>query len=338
MDKPDKVLEALKAGKYSPLYFLQGDEPYYIDLITDYIEENALNNGEKGFNQTVIYGKDVQMKDILSFARRFPVMSERQTVIVREAQEVSDFNKAGARKLLESYIEKPVPSTVLVFAYKYKKLDGKTKLAKSIAKHCVLVESKKIYDNALPGWIEKYFKSKQLRTTPDASYLLAESIGNDLSRITNEIDKMLLNIDAKSLISADTISTYIGISREYNVFELQRVLGQKNVSKAYRMVNYFAENPKEHPVIPIIASLYSYFCKVLIMHQYGAASANDLAKKLKVNPFFIKEYNLAKQKYSAGKILKIIHYLREADLQSKGINSTANDAAILKELVFKILH
>jgi DNA polymerase-3 subunit delta len=334
----DSVLKDLKSNKYAPVYFLQGDEPYYIDLIAEYIENHALSPEEKGFNQTVVYGKDVNVVGILNTARRFPVMAQRQVVIVKEAQEIQDLGQEKARTMLQNYCLKPVPSTILVFCHKYKKLDGRSKLAQTIAKESVFIETKKLYDNQIPNWISNYFQEKGFKITEKAVILLAEFIGNDLSRMANEIDKLLINFTEKVQINEEVISKYVGISKEYNTFELQDALAKKDVVKANRIVNYFALNPKNNPIIPIIALLYSYFTKVMMVHHSEDKSKQGIAKTLGVNPFFVDDYLTASKNYSVPKLIKVIEFLREADLHSKGINSNIEDGQILKELVFKVLH
>ena len=334
-----QVLQSLKTGQYASVYFLQGDETYYIDLIADYIEENAIPEHEKGFNQMIMYGKDVSLNTVITNARRFPMMAERQLVMVKEAQEIQDFNKAEAVKLLEAYLEKPVASTVLVFCYKYKALDNRKALTKLIDKNAVLVNAKKLYDNQVPDWVKNYVAEKGFEISPKATFMISEFVGNNLERISNEIDKMLLNLNDTRQIAENHVEKYIGVSRDYNVFELQKALTQKNVLKANQIINYFAANPRGNPVIPIIAMLFSFFSKLLMAHHTKDKSDKNLAAVLKVNPFFVKEYKLAMSNYQLPKVIDNIHHLRNADLQSKGVQvGTVNEVQILKELVFKLLH
>ncbi len=335
---PETILKDLKSGKYAPIYFLQGDEPYYIDLISDYIENHALMPAERGFNQTIVYGKDVSMSQIMGSAKRFPMMAQRQVVIVKEAQEIIDFRTEVGKDMLVSYCEKPLPTTVLVFCHKHKKIDSRTKLAKTLAKTAVLVETKKLYDNQLPNKVIEIMTEKGYKIGAKASVIFAEHIGNDLSRIVNEADKLLLNLMEGTEITAEHIAEHVGVSKEFNTFELQEAIGQKNILKANQIVNFFASNPKDHPVIPIIALLFGYFSKLLLMHHATDKSKPALAKKLGVNPYFIEGYQRAGRHYSLSKVMQIIGFLRRADLQSKGINSNIKDGEILKELVFKILH
>lgn len=334
----DSVLKDLKANKYSPFYFLQGEEPYYIDLIAEYIENHAIKPEERGFNQSIIYGKETNIMNILNVARRFPVMAQRQVVIVKEAQEIADLGQEKARTMLQNYCLKPVPSTILVFCHKYKKLDGRSKLAQTIAKETVFIETKKLYDNQIPSWITNYFQEKAFKITEKAIIMLSEFIGNDLSRMANEIDKLLINFTEKVQINEELVSKYVGISKEYNTFELQDALSKKDILKANKIINYFASNPKNNPIIPIIALLYSYFTKIMLVHNSADKSKQGIAKALGVNPFFADDYIVASKNYPISKVVKIVSFLHEADLSSKGINANLEDGQILKELVFKVLH
>ncbi|WP_338814137.1 DNA polymerase III subunit delta [Bernardetia sp. Wsw4-3y2] len=341
--KPEEILKDLSAGKFSPFYFLMGEESFYIDKISDYIEENALEKSERSFNQTVLYGKDIQMKDIISQAKQFPVMAMRQVVIVKEAQEISDFGRETAKTQLQNYAEKAVPTTVLVFLYKHKKLALNTKLAKAIDKHAILVESKPLYENQVPAWIGNYLQQKKYRITPDATAWLIENVGIELSRLANEIDKLLLNFgkaevgSQPSQITTELVKKYIGTTKEYNVFDLQRAIAQRNSLKTHKIINTFAANPKDNPVIPIVSSLFGYFCKLILIHKNQGKSNNELAGILKVSPFFVKDYSAAARNYNIPKILFVLHALRIADAQSKGINSSAKDEEILRELAVRIL-
>ena len=335
----DSVIKDLRDKKYAPVYFLQGEEPYYIDLISDFIEKNCLGESEKGFNQTVLYGKDVNMNTILLNAKRFPMMSERQVVIVKEAQEISDLGKEAGDKQLEAYLQNPLPSTVLVFAYKYKSLDGRKGLAKTVDKFAVLVNSKKLYDNQLPEWVAGYLSHKNYKLSQKGAVMVADYIGNNLSRIANEMDKLLINVKNGEEVTEELIEKHVGISKEYNVFELQKALINKDIVKANRIVNYFEANPKNNPLIPIVTVLFNFFSKLLVLHGTENKSEGNIAKELQVNPYFVKDYITAARVYSVGHVAKIIHYVRQADNASKGIDSvSSSEGQILKELVFKILH
>ncbi|MGB3616857.1 MAG: DNA polymerase III subunit delta [Catalinimonas sp.] len=335
---PESVLKELQAGRFAPVYFLQGDEPFYIDQIADWIEANALAPHERGFNQVVIYGKETDLPTVLNHARRFPMMAERQVVVVREAQELSDLNREPGQKLLVSYLERPLPSTILLFCHKHKALDGRKKLAQVLDKRAVLVTTKRLYDNQVPGWIENYLRERRHSATPDAVRLIAESIGADLSRLSNEVDKLLINHRSDAPITPDEVQRYIGISKDYNVFELQRALAHRDALKAHRIVRYFAEDPKNHPLLPIIAVLFSFYGKILTAHACGNQSERELAKTLKINPYFVKEYLLARRNYPLPRAAAAVRALREADLQSKGVEGgTMNDGQIMRELLIRLL-
>ncbi|HYG40934.1 MAG TPA: DNA polymerase III subunit delta [Cytophagales bacterium] len=336
---PESVLKDLKSNKYAPVYFLQGEEPYYIDKISDYIEANALKEHEKGFNQIIMYGQDAPMSVILNNARRYPMMSERQVVIVKEAQNIPDFTKENAEKMFGAYVSNPLPSTILVFNYKFKKLDARKSQTKQIEKFAVCVESKKLYDNQVPDWVTKYVNDKGFKVSPKTTLLISDFIGNNLERISNEIDKLLINLNPGEEITPDLVQKYIGISKEFNVFELQKALTTKDIVKANQIINYFAANPKNNPVIPIISSLFSYFTKLLLAHHSKDKSEKGLALALSVNPFFVKDYLAGVRNYPLVKVISIIHFIKTADLQSKGVESTSiSEGEIMKELVYKILH
>ena len=334
-----QILENLKAGQFAPIYFLQGEESYYIDLIADFIENSALDDMAKGFNQIILYGKDVRINDVLNNAKRFPMMSDRQVVIVKEAQSIQDIGKEAGEKQLLQYLHNPLPSTILVFCYKHKKLDRRKALGKALEKNTVFLTSNKLYDNQVPDWIRSYFKEKNFKITDKSVFMLAEYIGNNLERLSNEIDKLLINFKEKVEINDQLIQKYVGISKEYNAFELQKAVALKEVIKANKIINYFAANPKNNPVIPIISILYSFFSKLLVLHGTADKSDKNLAAVLKVNPYFVREYKTAANNYSATHVVRVIGELRHADLQSKGvIAANLPDDQILKELIFKILH
>jgi len=329
----EQIISDLKKKVYHPVYFLEGEETYFIDTITDYIAENTLNEAEKEFNQTILYGKDVDIFRILNEAKRFPMMAERQVVIIKEAQHVNKLEE------LETYLQHPLKSTILVICYKYKELDKRKTIAKTIAKSGVLFTSEKLYENKIPDWIERYTKEKNIAIHPKASLLLAEYLGNDLSRIVNEIDKLLINKSAKGEINLEDVQGNIGISKDFNVFELQNAITKKEVVKANRIINYFSANPREHPLSLIIATLYSYFSKIMVFHSLKDKSQSNVASALKVHPFFVKEYEMAARNYSLQKLIKIVSYLREYDTKSKGIDTGyIPDGELMKELLFKILH
>lgn len=333
------ILKKLKNNEFAPVYFLQGEEAFFIDRVSDFIEDNAMDEGMRSFNQIVMYGKEADLQTILTHAREFPMMSERRVVIVKEAQEIQTINKEEGEKLISDYIQNPQPSTILVFCYKYKSLDKRKKLAKSLDKHAVVLNSTKLYDNQLPDWVETYVKEKKFTIHHKATQLIVENIGNSLSRIANEIDKMMINFPDKVEISPEHVYKYIGISKEYNVFELQRALAYKNVLKANEILAYFASDPKSNPIIPIISVIFSFFNKVMLVHHAKDKSERHMASLLKINPFFVKEYMMAARNYSLGQVIRNMKFIREGDLRSKGIGAAPmGDHQILKELIFKLMH
>ncbi len=336
---PSAVLSDIKAGKYAPVYFLQGDESFYIDQIADYIEENAIEEAQKGFNQVIVYGKDIDVAGILNHAKRFPMMSDRQVVIVKEAHEIADLGKEDRQKMMLTYLQNPVPSTILVFCYKYKTLDKRKALGKNIEKLAVCVTSKKMYDNQLPDWVESYIKTKGCTIEVKAKQMLVDFLGNDLKKLSNEIDKILINFTGSITISPEHVQKYVGISKEYNVFELQNAIINKNVVKANKIVNYFEANPRKNPIIPVIAVLFGFFSKLLIGHHQKDKSDANLSSAMGVNKFFLKDYKNALRHYNLLKTIHSLGYLKEADLRSKGVGSgTMTEGDNLRELVFKILH
>jgi DNA polymerase-3 subunit delta len=334
----ENIIADLKARKFKPIYLLQGDEPYFIDQIVDFMENNILSDMERGFNQTVLYGKDTDMSAVLNAAKRFPMMSDYQLVVVKEAQDL-DWPKGDRENAyLINYFEKPQPSTILVFAYKQGSIDKRKKLFKAISNSGVVFQSDPVRDYKIVAWIQDFLQSKGYKIAPAALNLLAEYLGTDLSKIVNELEKLFLNIDKSVIIDTDLIQRNIGISKDYNVFELQKALATRNVLKSNQIINYFAENPKSNPLVMVMANLYGYFSKILKYHYL--TNKADAAKELGVCPFFVKDYESASRTFSLAKTYQIISYLREYDLKSKGLDSTGNteDGELMKELVFKILH
>jgi len=326
-------MDELKSGTYRPVYFLMGEEPYFIDIITKYIAENALPPEQHAFNQLVMYGKDVTVAQIDDTARRFPMMSERLVVIVKEAQNIKNINN------LVHYVQKPLNSTVLVINYKYKSIDKRKKLYKALKKDGVILESKKLYENQIPLWISNYLEEKEFTIEPLASRLLVDNLGSDLEKIANELNKLIIVLKKGSKINSLHIEENIGISKDYNVFELQNALMNRDIMKANRIVKYFGDNPKSTPFIMAINSLYYFFSKILIIHSLKDKSQQSVATALKVHPFFAKNYLKAVQTFNLNKLVYIISVLREYDLKSKGVNNNSmTDGELLKEMIFKIMH
>ena len=336
------IIKDLKARKFKPLYLLQGEESYYIDQVVDYLERNVLNEGERGFNQTILYGKDTDMATILNAAKRYPMMSEYQLIIVKEAQDLKWAKETeGAGKGAEvvlNYFEKPLPSTILVFAYKYGNFDKRKKIYNAIMSNGVVFQSDPVRDYKLMPWIEAHIKEKGYQIAPQAAALMAEYLGTDLSKIANEVEKLCLNISKDTVIQTDHIQRNIGISKEYNVFELQKALAARNVLKCNQIINYFADNPKANPMVMVMANLNSYFTKILKYHYLP--NKNDAAKELGISPYFIKDYEMAARNFNLNKVFDIVSLLREYDLKSKGLDSTGNttDGELMKEMIFKMIH
>ncbi|MCC8409934.1 DNA polymerase III subunit delta [Mucilaginibacter sp. UR6-1] len=335
------ILKDLKNRKFKPVYLLHGEEPYYIDLISNYIEHHALPAAERGFNQTVLYGKDTDIMTVLNAAKRYPMMADYQVVLVKEAQEMKwgkdDDDKKHINPIL-AYLENPLPSTILVFCHKYGKFDKRKKTYKAIDKNGLVFESTSLYDNKIPGWIEGFIQEKNYRINQQASALLAEYLGNDLSKIANELEKLMLNVPQGEEITLKHIQDNIGISKEYNVFELQAALAKKDVLKTNQIINYFEANPKANPIVLLFGNLNNYFSKVLVYHYVKDKSPQNLAKEMGVNPYFVKDYEQAARNYNFAKTMQIIGLLREYDLKSKGVESNLPPGELMRELMFKILH
>ncbi|MDR2682821.1 MAG: DNA polymerase III subunit delta [Dysgonamonadaceae bacterium] len=338
----EQIMSELKGKQYRPIYFLMGEEPYFIDAITDYIAENALQEHEKAFNQTVMYGKDVTIYQVIDAAKRFPMGASRSVVIVREAQDVTDPDDKRTKGKMDKllfYAEKPLHSTVLVIAYKYKTLDKRSKLYKQLEKTAVILDSKKIYEDKVPGWVDNYLSGHGYTIETKAALLLTDYLGNELGKVVNELDKLMIVLSGENIrkITSDHIERNVGISKEYNVFELQKALGERNILKANRIVLHFSQNPKENPMVLVVSSLFGFFEK-LLKYSY-LSDKSQAAAVLKVNPYFLRDYEAAVRKYPAGKLVQIISLLREYDLKSKGVgNSSASDGDLMREMIYKIMH
>ncbi|HNW69356.1 MAG TPA: DNA polymerase III subunit delta [Bacteroidales bacterium] len=333
MKSYDEIIKDIQRKIYYPVYFLSGEEPYYIDLISDYIEENLLQPEEKEFNLTVMYGRDTDAQAIMDSCKRFPMMSNYQLVIIKEAQDVKDIDA------LEKYIANPLDSTILVICYKYHKVDKRKTFAKLLEKKAVLFESSKVYDNQVPAWIAAYVKEHGYSIQQKAAIMMAEFLGADLSKIVNEVSKIIINYPKGSEITPEQVELNIGISKDFNVFELQKALGTKNVFKANQIIKYFAENEKDNPIVKVIPILFSYFVKVFLYHNLKDRTPNNVASALSINRMFIDDYATAARNYPRQKLRDIFGYLREYDIRSKGVGSaTTNSGELMKEMVYKILH
>jgi DNA polymerase III subunit delta len=328
----EKIITEWKKKIYKPFYWLEGEEEYFIDKVMDYAEHNILNETETGFNLTVFYGKDATWPDVINACRRYPMFSERQVVLLKEAQQMKDIEK------LESYVENPLGSTLLVVSYKDKKIDGRTKFAKLLKERGVLLSTKKIYENQLPQWTEEIVNNHGYEISRKAIMLLVDHIGNDLSRIENEIEKILVNLGKRKTINEDDIEQYIGISKEFNVFEFQNALAAKDLPNCIRIVQYFEDNPKAAPIQLIFPSLYSFFSKLYMIHGLNTRDEKTVAASLGLNPFFVKDYLKAVHVYSFPEVEKAILLLHHYNLRSVGIADVGTeDASLLKEMVYKII-
>ncbi|WP_323789632.1 DNA polymerase III subunit delta [Psychroserpens sp.] len=333
MEDVKQIVADIKKGQIKPIYFLMGEEPYYIDAISDYIETNVLAEEEKGFNQMVLYGRDVAIDDIVSNAKRYPMMAERQVVIVKEAQDL-----ARTIDKLESYAKNPQPTTVLVINYKYKKIDKRKALYKTIKKSGVVFESKKLYENQVADWIRRVLSGQNYTISPKASQMLVEFLGTDLSKINNELEKLKIVLPEGTQISAEHIEENIGISKDYNNFELRKAIGERNSVKVFKIVNYFANNPKDNPMVVTVSLLFSFFSQLLHFHGLHDKNPRNVASSLKINPYFVNEYVSAARNFPMRKVSGIVSILREFDVKSKGVNSNAvPQGDLLKELMVKIL-
>jgi len=353
LEKAKQIVNSIKKGDVKSVYFLMGEEAYYIDAISNYIEASVLSEEEKGFNQMVLYGRDVTIEDIVGHAKRYPMMSERQVIIVREAQDLSRTienlvsyveNPQPSTVLVFcykyktlSYVENPQPSTVLVFCYKYKTLDKRKKLSKSIAKYGVIFESKKLFENQVPDWIKHVLLQRGFDITPKAAQMLVEFLGNDLGKVNNELEKLQLISKSGTQFTPQLIEENIGISKDFNNFELQNAIGEYNIKKAFAIVQYFAQNPKNNPMVLTISLLYNFFSKLLRYH--ALTNKADASRALGVNPFFVKDYQRAAGNYPMKKVSAIISTIRDIDMKSKGVGAAnLSQGDLLKELLVKIFN
>lgn len=330
----EQILADIKKRVFYPIYLLMGEEPFFIDTISNELENSILDEADRSFNQIVIYGSDVTAKDIMMQARAFPMMGDRLVVIVKEAQNVKDIEN------LADYIDKLPATTILILNYKYKKLDKRRALAKYIDKKGVLFESKKLYDNNIPEWITKYLASKKYNITPKATQMIADFLGNDLHKVRNELEKLMVAIPASKRIDDVDVEYNIGISKDFNVYELQKAIGSKDFLKANRIINYFGDNPKDNPIIMTITVLYGYYTKLLKLHFSKDKSRSTLATMLGVNPFFVNDYLEAAGNYSWVDCMHCIEVLREFDLKSKGYNSCSDvtHKDLYREMLFKLMN
>jgi DNA polymerase-3 subunit delta len=327
-----KIISDLKKGNVKAVYWLEGEEEFFIDEVMNYAEKNILTESEAGFNLTVFYGRDTQWADVVNACRRYPMFSERQVVLLKEAQAMRDIEK------LETYIENPLSSTLLFVSYKNKKVDGRTKLAKLLKDKAIVLSTKKLYESELPEWTQELVRSKGFTVNSKALFLLIDHIGNDLSRMSNEIDKLALNMGDRKNITEDDIEKYIGVSKDFNVFELQQALATRDLYKAIRIIQYFEANPKAAPLQLVFPSLYNFFSKVLMIHSVPSKDEKGLASAIGVHPFFVKDYIHASRRFNPSQLEQIILLLHEYNLKSIGINDAGTeDALLLKEMAVKMV-
>jgi len=327
----EKIIADWKKREFKPVYWLEGDEEYFIDKAINYAEHHILNESEASFNLSVFYGRDTSWADVINACRRYPMFAEWQVVLLKEAQQMRDVEK------LEGYIETPLGSTVFIVAYKDKKVDGRSKLAKLLKQKAVLITTKKIYDSQLPEWTQELLRSKQLSISPKGLALLVDHIGNDLTRIENEIDKISINLGKRKTITEEDIEEFVGVSKDFNVFELQSALARKDLAKSIRIIQYFESNPKAAPIQLILPSLYGFFSKVFMVFGAGTQDEKAIAMAIGVNSFFVKDYLQAAKVYDYQGIERILLLLHQYNLKSIGINNGGTeDGSLLKEMVCKM--
>lgn len=334
MDEVLKIVNDIRNSNIKPIYFLMGEEPYYIDKLSDYIEQNVLAEEEKGFNQTILYGRDVTIEDIVATAKRYPMMAERQVVIVKEAQDLT-----RTIDKLESYVENPMLSTVLVFCYKYKTLDKRKKMTKLMDKVGVVYESKKLYDNQVGDWIKRVLSGKNYSIEPKANAMLVEFLGTDLSKINNELEKLQIILPKGSTITPKHIEENIGFSKDFNNFELLNALGSRNQLKAFQIAQYFSDNQKANPLVVTTSTVFGFFIKILKYHGLKDRNPKNVASVLGVSPYFLKDYDLALKNYPMKKVSQIVSAIRDIDVKSKGVGANAlSQSDLLREMLYKIFN
>ncbi|MFM1774820.1 MAG: hypothetical protein RJA53_430 [Bacteroidota bacterium] len=328
----EKIIADWKKGNFKPIYWLEGDEPFFIDQVVHYAEHKILPEAEASFNLSIFYGKDADWSSVVNACMRYPMFADKQVVILKEAQQMRDIEK------LESYIDNPLASTIFVVSYKEKKVDGRSKLAKTLKSKGEMLSTKKMYDSQLPDWVNQMVASHQLTITPKALHLLVDHIGNDLSRLQNEVEKLAVNLAGRKNITEDDIEKYIGVSKDFNVFELQDALGKRDLAKTIRIIHYFEANPKAAPIQMILPALYNYFSKVFMLYSLPNITEQSAAAALGVNPFFVKEYIATARRYDYEGIEKVLLLLHQYNLRSIGVHDAGtSDAGLLKELAVKMI-
>ncbi len=332
MEEAKQIAKEINKGLFKPLYLLHGEEPYYIDALSNLIQAKALAEEARAFNEIVVYGKDAQLEEIVSQAKRYPMMSERQLIIIKEAQHLS-------RQIdqLASYAAQPMESTILVLCYKYNKPDKRKAYYKSFVKNGVVLESKKLYDNKIPQWISHFLSQKGYTIQPQASHLISESLGSDLSKIAKEMEKLEIVLPKGTEITPDHIEAHIGVSKDYNNFELKKAVGEGNIQKAFKIIQYFSQNPKDHPFIMTVSILHTFFTQIMQYHGLANHHPKEVAATLGISPFFIGEIKQAAQRYPMKRVSQALHNLKTLDLKNKGVGAPSDPTNLLKELLIKLL-
>jgi DNA polymerase III subunit delta len=327
----EQIIRDWKRQVFKPVYWLEGEEEYFINQVMDYAEHQLLPEAERGFNLTIFYGKDADWAEIVNACRRYPMFAERQLVLLKEGQQMRDIAR------LEPYIQHPLDSTILVISYKEKKVDGRSKLARLLKEKGELLSTKKMYDNLLPEWTTGMIRTKGFTITQKALLLMIDHIGNDLGRLSSEIDKIAINLGKRTDITDDDIEQFVGISKEFNVFELQDALARKDIPKAIRIIRYFENNPKAGPIQMVLPALYNFFSKVYMLFGIDSREEKAVSAGLGVNPYFVKDYLLAAKNYGYGGIERMLLLLHAYNLKSIGIQSVnTEDGSLLKEMVMKM--
>jgi DNA polymerase-3 subunit delta len=328
----EKIISNWKKKIFKPVYWLEGEEDYYIDQVVSYAEHEILPESEASFNLTVFYGKDAQWAEVINACRRYPMFAERQVVLLKEAQHMRDIDK------LEPYIENPLASTIFVVSHKEKKVDGRSKLSKLLKNHAEVLSTQKMRDSNLPEWTQDLVTEKGYTISQKGLMLLVNHIGNDLNRISHEIDKLVVNLGSRHSITEDDIETYVGVSKEYNVFELQEALARKDIGRALTIIQYFEGNPKAGPIQMILPTLYNFFSKTYMVYGLGGMDDKTMAAAMGVNPYFLKDYKLASRQYSFQDVEQVLLLLHEYNLRSIGIHDIGTeDASLMKEMVMKMV-
>ncbi|TXF79260.1 DNA polymerase III subunit delta [Chryseobacterium sp.] len=337
MKELDLILKNIKNKEFLPIYFFHGEEPYFMDAAVKSFENDVLTEDEKAFNQTVVYGKDTTFSEVLSLARQFPMMGDRQVIILKEAQEIRMTDKEA--EALKIYAENPVDSTLLVIAHKYKKADSRKSFAKILSKNKMLFVSDKLKDYEVPKWIDQELRTTGLKAKPNIPALLSEYLGTDLSRISNELNKLRMILKDGEILDEKIIETHIGISKDFNVFELIKALGRKDEANAFKIAHFIGKSPKNNPFVMMIGNLYNFFSNLIIYHTSVGQSPQTMAAAMGINPYFIKDFAEAARFYNLKHCTRIISILREIDLKNKGLGAVNTDESeLLTEMVFKILN